>query len=109
MHAKFKKHTAKIVGVAFTKPALCNPDQPAHLCSLASAFVFYYLESTVVKLAPCKLSMFQLVSVAEQAGLNMRLSGTPKTGFLMMRPVFCKFGNFREDFIFVKLHICEVS
>ena len=42
-------------------------DQPAHPCSLISIFVIRYLESATVKLAPCKISIFLLVSVARQA------------------------------------------
>ena len=41
-------------------------DQPAHLCSLISAFVIGYQENTVVKLSPCKISISYLISVAEQ-------------------------------------------
>ena len=40
------------------------------------------------KLAPIKISLFNLVSVAEQAGLNLTLSETPKAGFVEMRPIY---------------------
>ena len=33
-------------------------DQPAYPCSLVSAFVIRYLESRVIKLFPCKISIF---------------------------------------------------
>ena len=46
-----------------------DADQPAHLCSLISAFIICYLES-IVKLALCKISMFCLVYLAEQAHLG---------------------------------------
>ena len=46
-------------------------NQPAHLLSLIKAFVICYLESIVVKLAPGKISTFQLVFVSEQAGLYL--------------------------------------
>ena len=61
-------------------------DQPAHLRRLISAFVIRFLESNISKLAPSKISIFYLVSVAEQTGLNLTLSETPKTGFLTTRP-----------------------
>ena len=32
-------------------------------------------------------SIFWLVSAAEQAGLNITLSGTPKTGFCVTQPI----------------------
>ena len=46
-------------------------DQPAHPCSLISTFVVRYLDSMVCILALSKVSRFQLVPVAEQAGLNL--------------------------------------
>ena len=65
-------------------------DQPGHLCSLISAFVIYFLEN-ISKLARSKISIFQLVSVAEQAGLGMVLEETPKICFLVSRPKYCVF------------------
>ena len=63
-------------------------DQPVHPRSLISTFVFYFLESIISKLAMNEISIFLLVSVAEQAGLNLTLAETPKTGFLAVRPIF---------------------
>ena len=60
-------------------------DQPAHPRSLISTLVIRVLESTISKLATSKISFFKLVSVAEQAGLNLTLSETPKTGFVATR------------------------
>ena len=60
-------------------------DQSAHPRSLISAFVIRLLENFISKLATSEISM--LVSVAEQAGLSLVLSGTPKTGFLASRPI----------------------
>ena len=37
------------------------------------------------------MSIFLLVSVAEETGLNLTLSETPKTGFLRMRPNLWRF------------------
>ena len=61
-------------------------DQPAHPRSLFSAFVIRFLESTLTKLSTAKISVFQLVSVAEETGLKLTLSETPKTGFLATWP-----------------------
>ena len=55
-------------------------DQPAHSCSLVSAFVTRSLESIISKL-------FLVVSVAEQASLGKTWSETPKAGFLALRPI----------------------
>ena len=57
-------------------------DQPAHPCSLISAFVIRLLESTISKLATSESSIFLLVSLAEGTGLSIALSETPKAGFL---------------------------
>ena len=48
-------------------------DQPAHPRSLISAFVFRFLESIISRLATGKILILKLVSVAEQAGLNLTL------------------------------------
>ena len=55
-------------------------EQPVHLHSLISAFVMRCLESIICKLATVEISIFQLVSVAEETGLKLALSETPKTG-----------------------------
>ena len=43
------------------------------------------LESIISRLHTSEISIFYLVSIAEQAGLNFTLSETPKTGFLATR------------------------
>ena len=55
-------------------------DQPAHLRSLISAFVIHWLESIISRLATSEITIFYLVSVYEQAGSNLTLSETLKTG-----------------------------
>ena len=62
-------------------------DQPAHPRSLISAFVIHFLKSIISRLATSKISIFKLISVAEQAGLNLTLSEIPKTGFVVTRPI----------------------
>ena len=60
------------MGLDARKPANnTGADQPAHSCSLISAFVVHVLESTISKLPTSEISFFELVSVAEQAGLNL--------------------------------------
>ena len=58
-------------------------DQPAHSCSLISAFVVRCLDSITPILSKSKLSRLELFSVAEQAGLNLTWLETSKTGFLV--------------------------
>ena len=60
-------------------------DQPAHPRSVISAFVVRCLDSIIPLLAIAAISRPQLVSEAEQAGLSLTWSKTPKTGFLVMR------------------------
>ena len=54
-------------------------DQPAHPCSLISTFVVRCLDSMKCILALSKVS--RLVPIAEQAGLSLTWSQTPKAGF----------------------------
>ena len=51
-----------------------------------SAFVVPVLERSICRLATGKISNFWLVPVAEETGLKLALSETPKTGFLAARP-----------------------
>ena len=57
-------------------------DQPAHPRSLISAFVIRFSESIVCELATGEISIFLPVSVAEETGLKLAFSETPKTGFV---------------------------
>ena len=60
-------------------------DQHVHQHSLISTLVICCSYKTVT-LGICKISIFQLVSVAEQTGLRLTCSETPKTGVLMWQP-----------------------
>ena len=62
-------------------------DQPELQRSLISAYVIRVLESIIFKPATGEISIFQLVYVAEETGLKLALSETPKTGFLATRPI----------------------
>ena len=62
-------------------------DQPGHPRSLISASVIRLLESIISRLATSENSYFQLVSVADQAGLNLTFSEILKTVFLATRPI----------------------
>ena len=61
-------------------------DQSAHPRILISTFVIHSLESIISRLATSKISLFWLVSVADQAGLNLNLSETPDS-FCRVWPV----------------------
>ena len=54
-----------------------------HRHSMISAFVVHCLDSIIPLLALAGISRPKLVSVAEQAGLSLNRSHTPKTGFLV--------------------------
>ena len=60
-------------------------DQPAHLCSLVSAYVIRLLESTISRLISSEISCFRLVSVAEQASLNL-IQSPRRQGFSRLGP-----------------------
>ena len=53
-------------------------DQPVHPRSLISAFVIRFLESIISKLTTSEVSIFYLVSVADETGLSIALSQTPE-------------------------------
>ena len=57
-------------------------DQPAHPRRLISTFVIRFLKTIISRLAMSEIAILLLVSVAEQAGLSLALSGISKTGFV---------------------------
>ena len=79
-----------------------DADQPAHPRSLISTFVIRFLESIISKLATSEILIFWLVYTAGQAGLNLALPETPKTGFVATPPICqrtflqTKFGQYLE-------------
>ena len=56
-------------------------DQPAHPRSLISAFVVCCLDSVISLVSVTKISSLMLASIAEQAGLSLTWSETPKDTF----------------------------
>ena len=57
------------------------------------------LESIISRLTTSKISKFRVVSVVEQARLNLTFSKPPKTGFLGMRPKYdqnASYGCYKE-------------
>ena len=62
-------------------------DQPAHPRSLINAFVIRFLESIISRLAISEISNFSIVCLAEETGLSLAFSKTPKTGFVPLRPI----------------------
>ena len=63
-------------------------DQAAHPRSLISASVIRFLESIICELTSGEISIFKLVSVAENIGLKPAVSETPETGFFRTRSKF---------------------
>ena len=64
-------------------------DQTAHTRRLISAFVIRFLKTVISRLVLSEIAIFLRVCVAEQAGLSLALSETPKTGFVATRSI-CK-------------------
>ena len=60
-------------------------DQPAHLCSLINAFVVHLLLLDSIKIlskfATSEISIFYLVSLAEETGVKSQFVGNPKDRF----------------------------
>ena len=63
-------------------------DQPAHSHSPISAFVIRCLDRIIPLHAKAEISRPYLISSAEQAGLSITWSQTPKTGFLVIRLIY---------------------
>ena len=57
------------------------------LVVLISAFVIRFLESIISRLATSEMSNFEIVCVAEETGLSLAFSKTPKIGFVASRPI----------------------
>ena len=55
-------------------------DQPAHLCRLIGTIVLRFLECIMSKLATSEISIFYLVSEAEETGLTVGWGGGYKRG-----------------------------
>ena len=60
-------------------------DQPAHSRSLISAFVIHILKRIISSLVTSDFFKFLARFVAEETGLSLDLSETPKTGFVASR------------------------
>ena len=64
--------------------------EPTHPRILISAFVVRYMDSIIPPLAISKNSRLKLASEAEQPGLSLSWSETPKTCFLATRLNYCR-------------------
>ena len=78
-----------------------DTDQPVHPHSLISTFVVRRLDSIIPRPALAEISRLYLVSEAEQTGLSLTWSKTPKTGFLVTRLKYQRYlffwlGSFRD-------------
>ena len=77
------------MGLDARKPVVGVCEQPRHIPACASAqtvqrlcYSFFFLESITFRLATSEISIFQLVSLAEETGLSLPSSVTLKTGFV---------------------------
>ena len=52
----------------------------------SAPLLFAFLDSTMIDLAKGEISIFKLVLVAEETGLKLALTVTPKIGFLATGP-----------------------
>ena len=58
-----------------------DTDQPAHPCSLVNTFVIHLLDRIISRLTTSEISSFRLVSLDEQADLNLTFLGGPEDKF----------------------------
>ena len=68
--------------------AICEQQRRRSACASAQSdqhFVVRCLDGVIPLVSISEISSFYLASVAEQAGLCLTLSKTPKTGFLVTR------------------------
>ena len=84
-------------------------DQPVHPRSLISTFVDRCLDSIIPLLAIAEISRPYPVSVAEQAGLSLNWSQTPKTGFLVTLLVSQLSSSPGRDAEFAAWRICNLT
>ena len=90
IYTSFSNDKQELVGPGHAKTCLMpyannkGADQPAHTYSLISTFVVRCLDGMICIHAISKVSRFWLASVAEQAGLNLTCSKSPKTRFRVM-------------------------
>ena len=67
-------HSLSVNVYEFEKSAFCYiADQPSYSHDLVSAFIINSLESIIANLASSHISVFYLVSVAEQTALSLAL------------------------------------
>ena len=82
MHANFEmSHVMIEKKIALPYANNKGADQTTHPRSLISAIIVHFLDSVKPVFSISKISKLKLVSVAEQAGLSLTLSQTPKAGF----------------------------
>ena len=62
-----------------------------HLCSRIIPYAIHSLESIIVKMATCKISVLQLVSVAKQSDLSLTWSQTLEEGSFIYVMPYCSF------------------
>ena len=89
--AKYITRKPVLGGLPTTRPDCMDAQAGLRPCYL---FIGMF-ESIISRLAMTEISMSQLASADEQAGLNLTLSKTPKIGFLTSRPIY--FSNETES------------
>ena len=94
IHSKMQCHVMNYMGLDERKPVFgdlqtSKVQTSLRICAVWSVpLLFAFWKSIISWLATSEISIFKLVSVAEQAGLNLTLSETLKAGFLTSRPTW---------------------
>ena len=82
-----------------------SADQPAHPSSLINTFVVHCLDSITSLVSILAISSLYLASEAEQTGLSLPWSQTPKTGFLATKLTECRHILQGADVGFLRSHV----
>ena len=64
-----------------------DANQYVQMHRLMCAFVIHVFKSIIYKLATSETLFLELISVAEETGLSLALSKTPKTSFFVWRHI----------------------
>ena len=87
----------------------------ANNTSLISTYIIKILESFICDLGLGEISIFKLVSVVRETGLNLILSETPKPGIVATRPILhyflvgCSLAVFQYLQSGLSLRVCTVT
>ena len=85
-----RKPVFRVCEQQMRRPACVSTQSDQRICYLL-------MENIISRLTTSEISIYWLVSVAEETGLSLALSKIPKTGFVASRPINKENGNKLKD------------